>query len=185
MKTLKTIQTLSKIGKILSKIIFIFSLIGGIGCAVGILTLALIPEGIKFDGMTIHALIETKAEASMGTMYAAMAVSMVLCAGEAVLSKIAETYFRNELAAGTPFTLAGAKELFRLGICTICIPLGTQLLASVIGAILALALGDVSSLSIDSYSSGSFGMGISFLIMSLFCRHGAELTENGKENQAE
>ena len=35
-----------------------------------------------------------------------------------------ELYFKNELADGNPFTLRGAKELMRLGILTIAIPLG-------------------------------------------------------------
>ena len=39
MKSLKTIQTLSKIGKVLSKIAFIFSIIGFCGCIVGLISL--------------------------------------------------------------------------------------------------------------------------------------------------
>ena len=57
-KTLKTIQTLSKIAKVLCTIAFIFSLIGAIGCAVGIIVLAVIPDGFKLGDVTIHGLIE-------------------------------------------------------------------------------------------------------------------------------
>ena len=42
-----------------------------------------------------------------------------ICAGEAVLAKFAEHYFKRELTDGTPFNLGGAKELMRLGILTI------------------------------------------------------------------
>ena len=42
---------------------------------------------------------------ALGTMYAAMAVGCILSSGEAVLAKIAGNYFRNELKAGTPFTM--------------------------------------------------------------------------------
>ena len=39
MKSLNTIQKLSKIGKVLSKIAFIFSVIGFCGCIAGLLSL--------------------------------------------------------------------------------------------------------------------------------------------------
>ena len=38
MKNLKTLQTLSKMGKILSRIAFVFALIGVCGCMVGLLS---------------------------------------------------------------------------------------------------------------------------------------------------
>ena len=41
---------------------------------------------------------------------------LIVCAGQAVLAKFAETYFKNKLQAGTPFTFGGAKELLRLGV---------------------------------------------------------------------
>lgn len=61
---------------------------------------------------------------------------MILCAGEAVLAKFAEHYFKRELVDGTPFDLGGAKELRRLGILAICIPIGTQMLAEIIYAVM-------------------------------------------------
>ena len=63
-----------------------------------------------------------------------------ICAGEAVLSKFAEHYFKRELADGTPFNLGGAKELMRLGIFTICIPIGTQIIAEIVYAVMEQTL---------------------------------------------
>ena len=185
MKTLKTIQTLSKVGKILCKIIFIFCLVGGIGCAVGIISLAAIPEGFKIGDVTIHALIEENAEISIGTCYAAMAVGIILCAGEAVLCKIAEKYFANELAAGTPFTFDGAKEMIRLGICTICIPVATQMIASIVYLIFRGLMKDVSPMELSAFGSGSVGLGIMFLVSGLLCRHGAEISEPAPQEKQE
>ena len=45
-KTLQTIQTLCKVGRILSKIAFIICIVGAALCVAGIISLALIPEGI-------------------------------------------------------------------------------------------------------------------------------------------
>lgn len=181
MKTLKTIQTLSKIGKIISRIIFIFCLIGGIGCIVGIISLAVIPDGFRLGGVTIHSMIEKNAEISMGTCYTAMAVGIVFCAGEAVLCKIAENYFKNEFAAGTPFTFDGAKELMRLGICTICIPIGTAVISGIVYGIISSVFSGVADYNISNFTS--VGLGVMFIIMSLLCRYGAEITHNERVSQ--
>ena len=175
MKTLNTIQTLAKIGRIISKVIFILSLVGGIGCIVGIITTAVIPDGIKLGGVTIRGLVEQNAHISMGTLYATMAMSVILCAGEAVLCRISENYFKHELAAGTPFTFDGAKELMRFGICTICIPVGTAILSGITYGIMKACLPDVADLNL--HGSFSIGLGVMFIVMSLFCRCGAEQNE--------
>ena len=179
-KTLGTIQKVSKAGKILSKIVFIFSLIGAIGCAVGITCLHFLPETFEIGDVTIHNLIEKEAEMTMGTMYASMAIGIVLCVGEAILSKIAERYFKNELKVGTPFTFEGAKELKRLGICAICIPIVTKITAEVTYQVMAQYLQDVKALNIGD--PASVGLGIMMIVASLLCKYGAEVTQAPVEN---
>lgn len=175
MKTLNTIQTLSKIAKIICKIVFILCLVGGIGCLVGILSLAFIPEGFKIGGVTVNSMIESSADVTMGAAYTGMAVGVILCAGEAVLCKFAERYFKNELAAGTPFTFDGAKELMRLGILTISISIGTTVVAAIVNEIMNHFLEGVDKIELSN--GFSIGIGIAFIIMSLLCRHGAEVKQ--------
>ena len=58
MKSLQTIQKLFKIGKILSRIAFIFSVIGFCGCIAGLLSLSFGNGSlIKLGGVTLHQLI--------------------------------------------------------------------------------------------------------------------------------
>ena len=181
MKTLKILQTLSKIGKIVSKVVFILCIVGGAGCIVGIISLALIPvgfEGIRIGGMTIHGLIEKETGASLMSCFAAMSAGVVFCSGEAVLAKFAERYFANELEAETPFTFDGAKELIRLGVLTICIPIAAGIIAGIVYAIFKAVSNDVSDF--DMHGSLSLGLGIMMLIAGLLCRHGAEISEQGK-----
>ncbi len=71
------------------------------------------------------------------SLYPVMTGAMILCIGEMVLAKNAENYFAHELNTGTPFTQDGAKELLRLGILTICTPLGCLILAEIVSGILA------------------------------------------------
>ncbi|MBR7040414.1 MAG: hypothetical protein IKI24_01065 [Clostridia bacterium] len=175
MKTLGTLQKLAKLGKIFSSIVFVFSLVGGILCAAGLISLPLFPEGIKLGGVTIRGFIEKHAEISINTCYATLATGIVLCAGEAVLAKLAQKYFEHELATGTPFTFEGAGELMRLGICAICIPVGTKIVADFVYRVMAHFMKDVAELTTGD--TVSFSMGIMMIVASLLCRYGAELSK--------
>ena len=175
MKTLITIQTLAKIGKAFSKIIYVCCIVGFCGCIVGIVSLAIGAETVKLGGVTVHSMIENKAGMNLPTLYASMAVGLLFCASEAVLCKFAEIYFKNELADGNPFTLRGAKELMRLGILTVAIPLGTVIICSIGVSIADNVYPGIDKLSIGEFSS--VGLGIMMIVLSLFCRYGAELNE--------
>lgn len=176
MKTLNTIQTLSKIGKVLSKIAHIFCIIGAVGCAIGMASLPFADTGIlKIGGVTIYGLIGNRAGIDLNSLYPMMTGAMIVCIGEAVTAKFAERCFAHELAAGTPFTLAVAKELLRLGIVTICVPLGTGILAQIVSEILSelIHCGE----AFKAYHDGSVALGVMFILMSLLCRYGAELKD--------
>ena len=175
MRTLNTIQTLAKIGKIISKIIYVCCIVGFCGCIVGIVSLAIGAETFKLGGVTIHSMIEKEAGMNMPTLYASMAVGLIFCGAEAVLCKFSEIYFKHELADGEPFTLRGAKELMRLGILTIAIPLGTVIVCSIGVSIADNVYPGIDKLSIGEFSS--VGLGVMMIVLSLFCRYGAELNE--------
>lgn len=179
-KSLQTIQTLNKIGKVLSKIVFICCLVGAIGCIIGIASVGLlgVDEVLKIDGVSIHGLIEKKAEMSIATLYVTMFVGMAMCIAEVVVSRTAHRYFSNEVEEGTPFTFAGADELLHLGIIVITVPLGTTIAC-------AIGVGIVSALieGVDKVELGngvSLTLGIMFIVMSVIFRYGAEL-KSGKE----
>lgn len=178
MKTLNIIQKLSKMGKVLSKIIFIFCIVGFCSCIVGVFSMALGASTLKMGGVTLESILNTEAEVTIGTVYAALAVGMILCAGEAVLAKFAEHYFNHELADSTPFSIAGAKEMQRLGILTICIPIGTQIVAEIVYAVMKQTLQGVEPLQLDN--AGSVALGIMFIVMSLICHYGADVYEESK-----
>ena len=93
-------------------------------------------------------------------------------------------FFKHELAAGTPFTFPGAKELIRLGICTVCISVGTSALAAIVYQIMALFFENVREMSFGGISS--VGLGVMFIFTGLLCRYGAEVTaeKNQKEEKS-
>ncbi|MCQ4023265.1 MULTISPECIES: hypothetical protein [unclassified Ruminococcus] len=172
--SLKTIQVLAQIGRVLSKIAWICCIVGAAGCLIGIASLAVgVDEVFKIGGVTIYGLIKNETGMSVGSMYASMAVGMILCLGEIALALFAERYFKNELKAGTPFTLAGANEMTRLGILAICIPVGTTIVAEIAYQVINAVFLNVERMNIDNFVS--VGLGIAFLVMSVVLRYGAQL----------
>lgn len=172
MKSLKAIQILSKVGKIFSKIVYICCIVGICGCAVGIVAMLVGGEAVKIGGVTLHSILQTEADVSEGTVWAALAVGIILCAGELSISRMAYRYFEHELNAGTPFTADGAKELRNLGISVIWIPLVAVILAQIAQAIIAGFMENVESLTLSGYDS--VALGVMFIVMSLLCKYGAE-----------
>lgn len=179
--TLKIIQTISKVGKIISKIVYICCIIGFCGCAIGIIAFACGAQILKFGGASIEEWLE-KSQTNSASVYNAMVVGLVMCSAETVLAKFGEHYFIRELADGTPFNLGGAKELMRLGILTIAIPLGAVILSAIIQGIFKACAPEVVKVELSNYVSVS--MGLVLLLTSLICKYGAEITEtNGKAEE--
>lgn len=181
MNTLKAVQTLSKIGKVLSKIVYICCIIGFCGCAVGIVAMLIGGESVKLSGVALHSILQTEAGIDGGTIWAAIAVGLILFVGEFFISNMAYRYFDRELKAGTPFTLNGAKELMHLGISVIWIPIVAVVLAQVAQGMIAQFMENAEKLNLDGFNS--VALGIMFIVMSLLCKLGAEEAQKNEPIQ--
>ncbi|MBQ9827903.1 MAG: DUF2975 domain-containing protein [Lachnospiraceae bacterium] len=184
MESLNTIQTLARIGKILSKIVFIFCIVGLCLTVAGIISYAVLGDGaIKIGGVSLKSFIETEAGINAPTMFAYMAVGCVGIIAEMILSRMAVRYFENELEDGTPFTERGAGELKRLGIFTIVLPIAVMIVCAIGVAIASAVNGDISVLHLGG--SADIGLGIMMIVMSVVCRYGTALREEaeGKDIQ--
>lgn len=183
MKTLRTIQTLSKVGKILSTIVCICCIIGFGGCVLGILCVAAGEAVFIINGKSLNDILMETSEMNLDTLYISMAVGAILCAGEAVLAKFARHYFKREIRDGTPFTLDGANEMKRLGILIICIPLGTRFISEIVGEIMKTVMTD--GVVPDMAENGSIALGAVFILMALICRYGAEKISGQEQGTVE
>ncbi len=181
MKSLNTIQTISKIAKVFSSILFVFSIVGFCLCTVGILSMAFDIESFKLGGVTFESILQDKADLSEGALYAVAAQGMIYCAGAAVLAKFSEVYFRHEIDAGTPFAFDGAKEMMRLGILCVCISIGEEIIASIVTSVIAKTFADAAALDMDT--TGAVTVGIALIFISLLCRYGAELADNNAKTE--
>lgn len=181
MKTLKSFQILVKLGRILSKIVYICGIIGAVGCVVGIISLPFADKGLfKIGGVTIYGLISDKSGLSLDGLYPMMTGALIVCVGQAITAKFAEIYFKNVLTAGTPFTFDGARELMRLGIITVCVPLGALILAQIVSGVVAEFAGSGEAFKLDGGDSVS--LGVMFIVMSLLCKCGAEAIDHGSDS---
>ena len=183
MKSLKTIQTLAKIGKILSRIALVCAIIGGCGCIAGLLSVAFGNGALlRLGGVALHhAIANNSILAVTGGFHirgigAALVGWLILCIGNIVIAKFAERYFINELAAGTPFTKDGADELQRLGILMIAIPIGCGIAASIAEGMIVgfLHAAELAAIDVSFDNDACVVLGIAFLVISLLCRYGAE-----------
>lgn len=145
------------------------------GFAAGITSLALGAGTLRLGGVTIRGLVRVDTSLSEGALYAAMTAGLIVMAGEAVLSRFAAGYFAQALADGTPFRAESARSLLRLGILTICIPLGTQILAEIACAVLEKTSSGAVELPLGA--DGSVVLGVMFIVLSLVCRCAAEQME--------
>ncbi len=186
MKTLETVQKLAKVGKILSKIAFIISIIGAVGTAVGIGGLTVSGgDGLKIGDMPVMDAIENEAGVGVPAMLASMGCGLVFWIAQIFVSKFAANYFSNELADGTPFTTRGADELKRLGIICIAVSLGTAAVCAIGLAIASVVVPSVEAVADDMEGFSSVGIGIAFLVCSVLCRLGAEANGNQSEKTEE
>ena len=179
-KNYKILQKIAKIGKILSKVAFVFSVIGICGCIVGILS-NVIGSGkvFKIGGVTIHGILSDFNAYNVKSISAILTAWLIICVGEAVLSKFSEIYFRNTLTEGTPFTQMGARELRRLGIMTMVIPTGCMVLAEIVQGIMTGFMNVTTDAwrNLNFDNEGSVVVGVMFIIGSFLCGYGAEKCE--------
>ena len=177
-KSLKTIQVLARIGMIISKVMFILSVVCGIVCLVGLSMLLGVQE-LRLGGTDVMEWLIKDSEAIMEVNYFSCISGFIVCAAQAVLCKFSQRYFTNELAAGTPFTTEGAKEIMRLGILTIVIPCVALIVQEIVACIMVPGVSGVVTEDLSE-----LGYGIMFIVCSVIFRYGAELEsgEKGKGN---
>lgn len=184
MKTLNLIQKFMKVGKIISKIIFICCCIGSIACLVSIGILVIVCNlSIEIDGQSIVNYIMDKENININELYPIMAGSVIICAGEAIVAKFAEIYFNNELNEGNPFTFTGAKELLRLGVLTISVPLVAIMISDIITSIVAAIIKCENNYNVEA--GDNIIIGIMLIAISIIFKYGAEVMSKNEEEVIE
>ncbi|MGN0714185.1 MAG: hypothetical protein ACI4LN_00080 [Anaerovoracaceae bacterium] len=174
MNTLQTIQKTFRVFQILTKVAFIFSIVGASICAVGALcSITWYTGGQVFTLFGEPVTFFTDSEGANQAM-AAMLSDLVMLTTDAILLGFAGRYFKIEQAEGTPFTANGAELLKKLGIRCIYMP------------IVAVAIAVSITVSLGAEESGDLSnlpgvvTGIVLILASIIFRYGAELEQKVK-----
>ena len=176
-KTLKTIQTVCKVCKIFAEIAFVLLVVlaciliaVAVGVAAGNTAL------ISVNGSSVIDESLRQLGLSVEYMTAGCIAGALFLIAQAVVAKFINVYFRHELKAGTPFTFEGAKEMLRLGIIALAVPIGTSIVSAIVLAVMSASSGVADKISIDF----SLGLGLLFLALSPVLKYGAYLAQKAQ-----
>ena len=94
MTSLPTIQKLSKLGKVLSNLAFIFSIVGCVGCLLGMIVLQSGAGSVlKLGGVTIHGLVGAVSGIGNRGITAGLCGWLVVCVGQGGAGKVRGALF--------------------------------------------------------------------------------------------
>ncbi|WP_298033946.1 hypothetical protein [uncultured Dysosmobacter sp.] len=171
MKTLETIQKTYKVFKTLAMIAMILSFIwAGLSLA-GVLCAAAWRNGGNVIGISERDALKLTQAAGLEQMIGILLGDFVFALTDGLLFFFTHRYLKQELADGTPFTLAGAEQVKSLGIKTIVMPLVAAIVSAVVCECFAM------SHPSDRGNGVTLALGIALILFSLVLRHGAELFE--------
>ena len=174
MKTLESIQKTYKVFKTLAKIAMILSFVwAGITLAGLLCGIAWRTSG-SVIGISMENALKLTQTVGLNQLIGVLLVDFVFALTDSFLFFFANRYFKQELADGTPFTLAGARQVKSLGIKTIVMPLVAVIISAVIYECFDLTRPG------DWGNGTAVVLGIALILFSLVLRYGAELRE-GKE----
>ena len=169
MKSLQTIQKTFRVFQILTKIAFVFSIVGASVCAVGALCVMAWYTGGQVFSLFGEPVTIFASSDGLNQTLAVLLSDLILLVTEAILLAFTGRYLKIEQAEGTPFTENGANLIRKLGIRCIYMPIVAVVIASVITVCLGVERsGDVSNLP-------SLATGLVLILASLIFRYGAEL----------
>lgn len=171
---LTTVQRLHGLGRILSTVFFVVSII----LLITLITAAGVLYNAIRGGKTAGDVFGDSAAVTLESLYGLSASLAILALGEIFLSRYALGYFRLELEKGTPFNMECADRLKKLGFLTIAVTLLESICSSVLYSSIAEKYGNMESLT--PRATGGVVLGLMFLVLSLFSRYGAELEEKNR-----
>ena len=182
MKSLKTIQTLAKVGKILSLIAFILCIVCAVFCAIGVAVLPAMKDKVIQDGKTLEQLlIENKT--NFITAITVCVIALISTLAGVFTSFLTLRFFKRELEVGTPFRFEIANKMKKLGLIHVIVSLALLVTIAIIVASVKSGHKELQDIK-GTETGGTLWFGIALLILSVFCRYGAE-KEDAIEAKAE
>lgn len=161
-KNLETIQKISKVLGVITKVLFIMTMVGAV-CSLAALVFMFVCNG-NADMVTK---IESNGKYTMGQIIGYCIIGVVVCITHLIVLKAHRNYFLMEQKAGTPFTTEGAKAFRALGIMNIVAPMVCIIVSSIIAS--------VSRIGDEIHMEAGIGIGVAMILLSFVLAYGAEL----------
>ena len=175
MKSLKAIQTISKVLWVICKVMFILCIVGAAGCLLSLVILPITKDVVVYEDVSLTVLLADKGT-SVTAAIVACAIGLFVCGVGIALAKYSELFFKKELDKGTPFDKEIVKNMRVLALVHIAVSVGLGVILGIAVLIIRKTVADFGDVDISNGSS--FWFGISLLIISLFCEYGAENSNN-------
>ena len=175
MKSLETIQKVSKFAKILSKIVFVFCTIGLILIIIGAIGVSMIDLNALIDSKILSIVDLPDYNFSKAAVYDALMIGAIGLICEMFVAKKSINYFKFELEEGTPFTEESADKIKKLGITVIVAPIIATIISIIGHVLIEKLIGNVGE--IDVNYEISLTMGLIYLFLSAVFRYGASLSK--------
>lgn len=165
MKSLKRIQTMAKVLKMLSTVAFVGCIVGAVFSVIGG---SLSP--VIASSETLQKYLTDSGAAFEWKSYLATCIcSAVSCGAWIYLGYKNVEFYKAELEVGNPFDKKIVEALRRLAIECVVV----AFIASVIGGIICLAF----KAEAKNFNVSGIGLGLAYLLISLLLDYGADLNE--------
>ena len=171
MKSLKTIQVISKVFWIICKVMFVICIVGAAGCLLGAILIGSLQNVVIWEDVTVASFVEDKGS-NVTTAILACVIGFICCGAGIALSKLSELFFKKELDKGTPFDKELVKDMRILGLIHVA---NAIVLGSIIGLTILIVRNTTHDvLDVRNEGFSTFWFGAVLLLISLFCDYGAE-----------
>ena len=172
MKSLKVIQTLSKIAWVICKVMFVICIVGASLSLVTLLTVPFIKDVVLYEDVSLTILLADK-DTNVTTAIVASVVGLLGCGLGIFLAKYTELFFKKELDLGTPFDKKLVENMRKVALVHIIASIALTIVIAITLGVAKKVAGEAITMKNGSID-GSFGFGIALLVISLFCDYGAE-----------
>lgn len=164
MKSLQRVQKAANVLRILAKIGYILTIVGTIFCVLGAIFC-----GIFGSNATVREWLAKEGTTFVTREYVCYCVCAAIgCASGIALAYFNLRFYEAELAAGTPFTKPLVKELRKLGLLHILLPIAASIVVAIVSAAMRT--------DVNFDTAGGISAGIAYLLLSLPADYGADLT---------
>ena len=155
MKSLQRVQKAANVLRILAKIGYILTIVGTIFCVLGAIFC-----GIFGSNATVREWLAKEGTTFVTREYVCYCVCAAIgCASGIALAYFNLRFYEAELAAGTPFTKPLVKELRKLGLLHILLPIAASIVVAIVSAAMRT--------DVNFDTAGGISAGIAYLLLSL------------------